>query len=1002
MGRLIPAELEQAAADSGIFPSALPMEGSFHPSRVTAASSLSLDGALYSEASGNVSISGSSAQFSPAGGIEYALWRFHASTGDSLGSLEVDFSGAQAGAECWIAVADYGSGRWDWRGSSLEAAPFTDTLSGAPGQHSSPAGYIYVAALCTGTAGVRLDEVRLGLLNRHSISGVVQDLNGQPLAGVLLTTDLLDPQTVLSGPDGSFTLGGFPDGNWSVMPALAGWQFWPALTEVSVSGADVSGLILQGSPGLSGMPEDDQFEPDNQFANAREIGSGPLTGGRLGILDDPVDNIAFDIDDMGWYYIQFTGEQSILFPRLRLRTDAQGQFLVSDSVVSGANWVGFYFPRQGKYAVEVSCEGGAGSYGLEILPGQVQALSLVLSDSGTAGDGDDSLVEELQSCHVLYEAGGLQSVLTTQDSILLQHDFMPPLAAQLTPQDAYFSFQPASVSHDFGSGPLELNFTITPGSGTDVPEPNDDRPTATVLNLPLAETVQGLVGGGTMPGQDEVDYFRVTLATPAHLQVRVRFPGHEIADMSDVAYLNLEDQAGASQDCFLLFTERLELRSNDPLPAGDYYIQLYGSGNRLHYELDVRTFAAVSLEAHYLLDGNPLQAPMLRVATGEGTYVGEYNGGPDGIANCLLPLIPGEQLLVQHACYGLSIEPALELVSVGTADIVLSPAVSYDGDSLEPNDSEATAAPVSLGTGIMASIDQPTDGTDYYSVALASSSTLIMTLLAGDPDVVYELTMHLQEDPLQRAAYMIQGLRSVYFRTSGAGTLIVRVHSGEGSDDYILNIDNSPQPVFLISGSADDDAPGETESHTYIVNHTTGDSVEPEGGSYRLGFYPDGDYEIQWQISNRDIIPPGKTTLTIAGADQTLNYTSTYSDKDSLEPNNNQLSAAPLSVPSTTIANLDFDNDQSVVGYDWIDYYSVTAASDGILELQVSPQENSPVGFVLLMLQEGSQNHTNLGKLNPQDGSRLLRQPVTAGATYWFLIQALDDMRYQMDVSYLP
>src|SRR5690606_16086855 len=135
----------------------------------------------------------------------------------------------------------------------------------------------------------------------------------------------------------------------------------------------------------------------------------------------------------------------------------------------------------------------------------------------------------------------------------------------------------------------------------------------------------------------------------------------------------------------------------------------------------------------------------------------------------------------------------------------------------------------------------------------------------------------------------------------------VRLLDG-GDAFYDMSINKAEEDVYSISGTLDND---EAESYLngFVVNHTSGSWVETTGDDYFLGYYPNGSYDIEWQISNRDVTPSGQTTVVINGSDETVNFSSTYNDYDSNEPNNNGSEAAAVSLPISLSATLDYEND---------------------------------------------------------------------------------------------
>ncbi|MEZ5337057.1 MAG: carboxypeptidase-like regulatory domain-containing protein [bacterium] len=1002
--RLVPAAVEQLAPGSEIFLAGLPEEGSFNPVRVPAVSSLSIPGSRFDSASANVSAADELAQFSPAGSLEYAIWRFEGTPQDSLGSISLAFAGAEPGSSCWVAVADYSTGCWDWLGHAANGAAFADELGGSPGQHSSPAGYIYVAALADSPADFSIGSVTIEYLLRHDVSGLVLDMAGKPLPGVLLTTNLSDPQAVYSAADGSFSLSAIPDGNWAVMAALDGWQFQPAITNVTVNGAAVNDLVLRGFRTNSGLVADDQTEPNNYPANAHDIGAGPLAGESLGILDDPVDYYRFDVPAEGWYYIQFVGDESILFPTLNLYNDAV-IYIDSGSVVSsGANWLGHYFPAAGSYITGVKCEGGAGHYSLSLHSGRTAELRCDFTDSGAAGDGDDGLQEELHIAQLKLEVDGQLARIPVYFLNIAIHGHIPPLPATLTPEAALYQFEPASLQHDFSSGNLtDADFNFVASAPLDEMEPNNDKADATPLSLPLSAPIQGWIGGEELTGNDDRDLFSFTAEEGRHVMVRVSYPDHgnNLANLG--SSLNLRDAADGTVPMHLMSDFNLQQRSISPLAAGTYYLDLYSPGTLLRYELFVQEFDPVFLSADYQLEGSGLRNCLLQLGFGDGDWLEQELSGSTGLAEIDLPLIPGENVFVQHSRFGMEFSPAGEWIEVPDNDLLLEPEISLAGDALEPNDASSTAAPIVFGQQMHATLGVTTDSLDTYLLDVEDPVELEFVLELSDQDAAAEMLLLRTSGPPESYSHKARGDRTIYYRVSTPGQYELRIDTENSAEiSYDLLIDKAQVPVYSISGTVDNGVAGEFNSGSFIINHTTGDYRAPGSATYLLGYYPDGTYGIEWQISNRVVTPPGITDVVINGADAVLDFSAVYLDQDFGEPNDSSLDATLLSLPALHLATLDDNNPLYPSGRDSYDWYRFVAPADGHFEVRLLPWRNEIGNFNVQLSEDSWPNVVGTGRLFPPDGSLFMRRNLVSGKTYFIRVQSFEDLLYQLEAEYIP
>lgn len=998
-----PTALMQPAEGPEIFNAALPDEGEFLARRVPAVSSYSQLGVDYWEKSINVSGAGLLATYTPDGQSEYAIWRFPGTPQDSIGLVDVAITSADPGSHYWIGIADYSSGRWEWLGSEADGNSFSESLVGSPGQFSSPSGFVYVAVLADADPIFSVQSVTVDYLERYNVSGVVLDMEDNPVAGALVTTNLSDPQQVLSGADGSFTLNAIPNGNWVVMAALAGYEFYPAALDISVADADLGGIEFRCSPKTSGFVESDPYEPNDYEESRYDFGTGPLENATLSILDDPDDFYAFNIPAEGWYYVQYVGDASILFPNMQLHVDIDKNATYSNEVLHGANWVGYYFQRTGKYLVEVNCQGGGGSYSLSVHSGQPRELNVYLGDEGDPGDGDDGLYEELYTTTLTVELDGVTSTMSTNGTGTVFHRHVPPHLATITPLDPQYSFSPASTSHDFSTGPLEFDFNVQGTAPADAMEPNDDKATATSITLPLSAPVEGWIGGYELTEDDSYDYFSFDVPGDQFLMVRVRFPQNTPRDFSSSGYLTLRDQADVSVSMDEFGVAELQERSRDPLAAGTYFLEVFMEGTLMPYELEIVSYDPLYLSASYLLDGQPLDDVELAAQVEIGGHVEMDSSGADGLASLDFPFMPGERVLVNHQRHGLNFDPAYEWAQFVDSDIELSPDASLGLDKHEPNDDLLTAETIDWPDEIQATISSNYDREDNYLVPLDNSYPLVITIQSTAPEMQYETRFYDSPGLNLLYKHIDRGNHSFYFDSDTGGEVIIQVSSkGSGESAYSLAVDKAEFPVYNIGGTLDHGVVTEGYRDFYVVNHTTGYAVDPEGTTYDLGYYPDGNYEIQWQIANRTVVPAGKVPVVVSGAPVVQDFTASFTDQDSLEPNDNSTTAPVITLPFNVTATLDGEDDNKPLGRDSSDYHKFTATTDGLLEVVVTPWENSPALFALEISEGVWSNTVNAGKRNPLNGSLMARWNVTNGETYYIITSGGEDVRYILDAQLLP
>jgi hypothetical protein len=135
-----------------------------------------------------------------------------------------------------------------------------------------------------------------------TVSGTVTAA-GQPLAGVLVSDGT---RSATTGASGAYTIGGVPNGTYTLTPSLQGYTFTPATLQVTVNGSNLSGrnftaaalptnLILEahftsGTDGFAYL--DDAFRATAQpaYASGARVASGGVSGGALRVAVGGVDD----------------------------------------------------------------------------------------------------------------------------------------------------------------------------------------------------------------------------------------------------------------------------------------------------------------------------------------------------------------------------------------------------------------------------------------------------------------------------------------------------------------------------------------------------------------------------------------------------------------------------------------------------------------------------------------------------------------------------------------
>ncbi|MCB1216777.1 carboxypeptidase regulatory-like domain-containing protein [bacterium] len=985
--------------EAEIFRAGLPMDGSFSPTRVPAVSSLSLAGADFEEASSGVGINAESAQFSAAGDIEYAIWRFAGTPQDSVGLVNIAISSAQPGTELSVGISDYASGRWDWLGSAAGGANFEADAAGSPGQHSSPAGFIYVALVATPGSDFSADTVTIEYLLRHDLSGYVTDLAGNPLQGALVTTNLSDPQQVFSGADGSFELNGIPDGNWAVMATLAGWVQPLDGLQVTVSGGDLDNVEIRLVPQTWGFSGQDPHEPNNELENAFHVPGSLISGGYISALDDRIDNIGFDIPAEGWYYLEMRSAETVLFPLIQLYLDQRHAAARSSDILSGANWVGYYFPEAGSYIAQITCEAGGGSYELELISGETSKLSGKLADSGLPGDGGDGQEEELANTVIELDVDGTLCQLLSFSNGAFEHDYIPPQQVQITPRHPHHSFNPTDFSYDFAADDLlDLDFNITTIAPIDPAEPNDTFGEATVLSLPLTAPVEGWLGGKDATGDDYVDWYRFNVQEGRHVYARVQFPGHDLADPDDVGFMALQTSGEVSLGMESAVSETGNaIRSRDPLPAGVYYLMVFYNGDLRNYALDVFDFEARTLTAQISLKDQPLDHGEIHWRSIDGVFADNLDIEADSV-EIGLPLYDGEQILLSYQAFGLQFSPSSHWVEIN-GDTLAAAAADYDDDALESNDGHDTAAVLEgLPQEIIATLSEETDTLDYYLLTGMDTAPLVFTLQTDDPDNRVSLQLESADGTYTYRGNDLRDGQNFYAPVVGGLDYELRLSASGGDGAYSLTIAKSEKELYRIHGTLDHGKPGESYGELYVLNHTTGSLVRLFSPDYDLGYYPVGSYQIEMFVANHDVSPAGKVSVELIDKDEQVDFTASYNNHDFGEPNNSRATATPVSLPLDINASTDFADINAAGGNDLNDYYAVQPAADGVLQVTLKTWRDEPLIVYMRIIDDASGTVLAHGRIVDSDGTQLMRLPVVAGHEYAVLVSSSSDLEYNLNM----
>jgi PKD domain len=145
-----------------------------------------------------------------------------------------------------------------------------------------------------------------------TVSGTVTS-GGAPLAGVVVSDGTRSATTSTSG---AYTIGGVPNGTYTLTPSRAGYTFVPATLAVTVNGANLTGRnftatalpanrILEAhfNSGTDGFAyQDNTFRSTTQpaYATGARVASGGVSGGALRVQVGGVDDAAIVGMSGGW------------------------------------------------------------------------------------------------------------------------------------------------------------------------------------------------------------------------------------------------------------------------------------------------------------------------------------------------------------------------------------------------------------------------------------------------------------------------------------------------------------------------------------------------------------------------------------------------------------------------------------------------------------------------------------------------------------------------------
>ncbi|HLB11961.1 MAG TPA: carboxypeptidase regulatory-like domain-containing protein, partial [Dehalococcoidia bacterium] len=190
------------------------------------------------------------------------------------------------------------------------------------------------------------------------ISGTVTGQAGAPLAGVTISLTGAATTTVVTDANGSYSLTGLANGNYTLTPSLAGFAFTPVTTDVTINAASVSGRNFAGAQ-VAGT-----FAVSGTVTNQT---GAPLSGVTIALTGAAVRTVATDAS--GNYSLTGLANGSYtVTPSLAgfVFTPASANVTISGADVTAQNFVGAQ--AAGTFAISgaVTSQAGAPLAGVAI------------------------------------------------------------------------------------------------------------------------------------------------------------------------------------------------------------------------------------------------------------------------------------------------------------------------------------------------------------------------------------------------------------------------------------------------------------------------------------------------------------------------------------------------------------------------------------------------------------------------------------------------------------
>jgi hypothetical protein len=287
--------------------------------------------------------------------------------------------------------------------------------------------------------------------------------------------------------------------------------------------------------------------------------------------------------------------------------------------------------------------------------------------------------------------------------------------------------------------------------------------------------------------------------------------------------------------------------------------------------------------------------------------------------------------------YGLNADRYTDTITVAGADVLrwFTADPELSADRWEPNNIYGT--PVDYPLEIDATISGISDMADKYLFTPATGDPLHIHF--ATPAMAQYFSASLYEDATDQylGGYNWRGSTEFLLPTSGVQAYRLELFSTYGETTYHIAVDESPG--YMLSGTILDGAMNPVPT-AYVYSEDLNHSVLAAAGTYELGPFWPGSFEIQVYAPNHVPLPGSPFTVEFSTADVTQDIILNYSNSDNYEPNDDWTQATPITDGSHLSANVTKTTDEE-------DWYKFTADA-GLVNVNVTFKKwTSPVGIYL-------------------------------------------------------